>query len=258
VLKKRIIGVVTVKDGWAVQSIGYKKYLPLGHPERLVENLDRWGADEILLQVIDRSKDGSGPDFKMLDRIAKLGLGTPLIYGGGIRTVRDGITAIQCGADRLVLDALLVDASMIVCKLSESLGAQALIGATPMQIHKGEGHYMNYRDRSVTVMPPSILELIKDASISELLLIDAENEGRDNSFDTQLVEDFPNQNIPLILFGGISNASQMRQMLQIKNVAAVAIGNFLNYREHAIQNFKEDLGTASLRAPIYQSDHQVN
>ncbi len=54
-LKKRLIGVVTVREGWAVQSFCYNRYLPLGRPEAIVENLDRWGADEILIHCIDRS-----------------------------------------------------------------------------------------------------------------------------------------------------------------------------------------------------------
>ena len=82
-LKKRLIGVVTIKNGWAVQSFGYQRYLPLGKPECLVENLDRWGADEILVHVIDRSVSGEGPDYELLEKFARLGLGTPLIYGGG-------------------------------------------------------------------------------------------------------------------------------------------------------------------------------
>ena len=54
-LKKRLAGLITVLDGWAVQSIGYKKYLPLGRPEIIAENLERWGVDEILvLSIIDQ------------------------------------------------------------------------------------------------------------------------------------------------------------------------------------------------------------
>ena len=102
-LKKRLIGVVTVKNGWAVQSFGYRKYLPLGKPECLVENFDRWGADEILVQVIDRSLTERGPDFELLEKLGRLGLGTPLIYGGGIRNVEEGMKVIQSGADRLSL-----------------------------------------------------------------------------------------------------------------------------------------------------------
>jgi len=71
-LKKRLIGVITIKNGWAVQSFGYRRYLPLGKPECLVGNLDRWGADEILVQVIDRSEANRGPDFELLERLGAL------------------------------------------------------------------------------------------------------------------------------------------------------------------------------------------
>ena len=62
-IKKRLIGAVIVKNGWAVQSFGYNKYLPLGRPSILIKNLNRWGADEILVNVIDRSHKNLGPDL---------------------------------------------------------------------------------------------------------------------------------------------------------------------------------------------------
>ena len=54
-LNKRLIGVITVKNNIAVQSFGYKNYLPIGDPRVLAENLDRWGADEIHVNCIDRT-----------------------------------------------------------------------------------------------------------------------------------------------------------------------------------------------------------
>jgi len=53
-VRKRLIGVITVIDNMAVQSFGYNRYLPLGDPGILAENLDRWRADEILVSCIDR------------------------------------------------------------------------------------------------------------------------------------------------------------------------------------------------------------
>ena len=35
--KKRIIGTIIVKSDYAVQSFGFKKYLPLGKPEILAK-----------------------------------------------------------------------------------------------------------------------------------------------------------------------------------------------------------------------------
>ena len=89
-IQKRLIGVITVKQGWAVQSFGYRRHLPMGRPEVVAENLDRWGVDEILLQCIDRSRHGLGPDLALLERISRKGLATPLIYQGGIRSVEIG------------------------------------------------------------------------------------------------------------------------------------------------------------------------
>ena len=57
-VKKRIIGVITVKDRLAVQSFGYKKYLPLGNQVVLQKILI--DVDEILVQSIDRSANNWG------------------------------------------------------------------------------------------------------------------------------------------------------------------------------------------------------
>ena len=72
--KKRLIGAVIVKENLAIQSIGYKKYLPLGKPEIIVKNLDRWKADEILISVIDRSKSNLEPNYKVLEKIKNINI----------------------------------------------------------------------------------------------------------------------------------------------------------------------------------------
>lgn len=42
-LKKRVAANLVVKDGIVVQSIGFKKYLPVGKPEIAIEFLNQWG-----------------------------------------------------------------------------------------------------------------------------------------------------------------------------------------------------------------------
>ncbi len=254
-LKKRLVGVVTVKEGWAVQSMGYHRYMPLGKPECLVENLDRWGADEILVQVIDRSIHGFGPDFELLDRLAKLGISTPLIYAGGVRSIDDGIKVIQMGADRLAIDALLHDDPAQVYSLSTRLGAQAIIAVLPVAKTGGEVEWFDYRTRKSSVVSAEVLELVNKNAISEVMLVDWLNEGVPLGFDQALVEDTLLNNIPLIVFGGISNSQQLSVLLRNSNVAAVAIGNFLSYQEHAIQKFKLELVSIPLRTPIFESKY---
>ena len=51
-----------------------KKYLPIGTPYIIAENLDRWGADEIIILSIDRSRHSLGPDKQTLSSINSLSI----------------------------------------------------------------------------------------------------------------------------------------------------------------------------------------
>ena len=252
-LKKRLIGVVTVKREWAVQSFGYRHYLPLGKPECLVENLDRWGADEILVQVIDRSSCELGPDFELLERIGALGLETPLIYAGGIRSVADGVRLVQAGADRLVVDTLLHDDLSAVRALSGRLGAQALIASLPLSWQLDHLSWLDYRTQITSTIPDDVLDLFRSDVVSEVLITDWQNEGRPAGFDQGLVDQFPLRDVPVIAFGGISEPKQMKILLQSENTAAIAVGNFLAYEEHAVQRYKEALAGMPMRPATYET-----
>lgn len=256
-LKKRLIGVVTVKNGLAVQSFGYQKHLPLGRPEYLVENLDRWGADEIFVQVIDRSKEKLGPDFDLLEKLGGLGLRTPLIYAGGIRSLADGVKLVQLGADRIVVDSLLHEDLFAIKTLSEHLGAQALIASMPMSWQDNTLLWLNHRTHTSALLSSEVLSFIDSGIISEVLVTDWIHEGYSNSFEELLIERFPLANVPMIALGGINEHTQMKSLLLRSNVAAIAMGNFLSYREHAIQTYKEALAGMPLRGATYESTFSI-
>lgn len=250
-LKKRLIGVITVKAGVAVQSFGYSRYLPLGSPECLAENLDRWGVDEILVLCIDRSRSGHGPDLALLRRLGALGLSTPLSYGGGVHTAAEAAQAIQAGAERLCLDAVLHTNPGAVRDMAALLGSQALVAALPMVMRDGEMlHYAYLQGRLLPNMEETI-RLFDDGTVSEALLIDAVHEGQRNAFDAELVRRFPRPATPLIVFGGISEPAQVAPLLAHSEVVAVAVGNSLNYSEHAVQNLKQQVQSPSLRPAVY-------
>lgn len=253
-LKKRLIGVVTVRHGWAVQSFGYRRYLPLGKPEMLVENLDRWGADEILVQCIDRSAKDLGPDFELIKRMGALGLSTPLIYGGGIRDVADAVKVVKFGADRLALDAMLWAAPQRLETLSRELGTQALIAHMPVRINEHVLSWLNYSDRSEIKLNSGVLSDLHLDWVSEVMLTDFEHEGIAYSFDEAIPTRFPLLKKPLLLFGGISEPAQIQRLLSQSNVVGVGVGNFLSYKEHAIQRLKNNLGGMPIRAAHYADD----
>ncbi|WP_224703636.1 HisA/HisF-related TIM barrel protein [Devosia aquimaris] len=250
-LRKRIVGVITVKDGWAVQSMGYRRYLPLGRPEILALNLDRWGADEIVLQCIDRTSTQAGPDIAMIERVAQKGLTTPLIYLGGIHTAQQAVAVVHAGADRIAIDAMLTDEPSQVHEIEANLGAQAIIAALPLSVEPAGLMHRNYRTGALAPLSDTVLELMSKRIVSEVMTIDWRNDGG-TAFDTRILDTFPLADIPLIAFGGLAGADQLRGVLTRKSVVAAAVGNTLNYREHAIRHLKKALGDLPIRAPSHE------
>jgi imidazole glycerol-phosphate synthase subunit HisF len=250
VLKKRLVGVVIVKNGWAIQSIGYKRYLPLGKPECIVENLDRWGADEIIILSIDRTKNALGPDFSLIKKLSSLCLETPLIYGGGIASIDDGLKVIKLGADRICVDSLLHNSHHVLKKLSQNLGQQAIIGVMPVSCDNNLIEWLDYRNNTSLRLKEYHLNELSQL-ISELMIIDWANEGYPSSFNMDIISCFYPTTIPLIPFGGLNEVNKIDKLLADKKISAVALGNFLNYKEHSLQRYKKELNKTYIRTPYY-------
>lgn len=251
-LHKRLAGVITVKNGWAVQSVGYGRHLPLGRPEVLAENLDRWGVDEIVLQCIDRAAHGGGPDLPLLQRLSRRGLSTPLLYVGGIRHAADAVAAVQAGAERVGVDALLHDDPQAAAELAGPLGAQAVVAVMPLALDDaGSLAWLDHRSRRQQPLPGLLLEVLGSGAFSEALLVDWRHEGRPGGFDRRLPTAWPLPALPLIAFGGLGEPALTREVLGQAGVVCVAVGNMLSYREHAVQQLKHMLAGLPLRAPAY-------
>ena len=246
-LRKRLLGAVIVRQGWAVQSFGYRRWLPLGQPERVVENLDRWGADGIVVLAIDRGE--KGPDLQLIERLGALGLSTPLTYGGGLATETQAREAVRAGAERLVLDTVLSVNPQAVGEMASAVGAQALVAALPMlQVETGEVLHLQHRKWSKRPVSPSLHTLFANGAVSEILVIDAAGEGEGKGFNETLLKVVePLSDLPLLAFGGLSRAEEIRPLLSRQQLAGVVVGNALNYREHAIGQLKAKLTDQPLR-----------
>ena len=248
-LRKRLLGAVVVRQGWAVQSFGYRRWLPLGKPECLVENLDRWGADGIVVLSTDRGDHG--PDLQLIERLGALGLSTPLTYGGGLFTEEHARAAVRAGAERLVLDSMLSLNAQAVRAMASAVGVQALVASLPLlQSATGEVFHLQHRTGIQSALSAPINKLIAAEQVSEVLVIDAAGEGEAQGFNPALLEAVEAQtSLPLLAFGGLAQVEHIRPLLSRPLLAGVVVGNALNYREHAIGQLKASLTDQPRPAP---------
>lgn len=251
-VKKRLIGTIIVKSGWAVQSFSYGRYLPLGRPSTVAKNLDRWGVDEIAILAIDRSQTASGPDFDLLSTIRDLNLTTPISYGGGIRNADDAKRAIEIACERVVVESLLFNDLGEIENLVKVIGGQAVIASIPITNQNDQFCRYDYINKCEFSLKENDVRTLVDLGISELLVIDKDAEGSLGEFELEKLQVFHDMDIKLIAFGGIVGASLTSSILKNPNVSAVAVGNSLNYCEQAVHKLKQDLDMCDLRRQTFR------
>ncbi len=250
-LKKRLSAVVTVQNDLAVQSFEYKKYLPIGDPCIVVENLNRWGADEIIILDINRSRFDLGPNINLLRKLSSSKLSTPLIYGGGIGCYKQAVLAIKQGADRIIVDSLVHHDLKAISDISKTLGAQAIIPSMPVKNSPKAGLLLyDYQNRTYSDRDP--IELITEMTpfCSEFLIIDHVSEGYTGRFNREILNAIKVEQ-KLIVYGGLPLCKNLRSIFQHKSISSVALGNPLYYKEHQIQRVREQNESVSLRTPNY-------
>lgn len=240
-IKKRIIGVVLIKDGIAVQSIEFKRFLPIGSPGVVIQYLDRWGIDEIIVLHIDATINSSKPSIDNIKAYAKL-CQVPLAIGGGINHINDVKELIQAGADKIVLNTNAILQPELVTKASELCGSQSVVVA--LDVRKVEKEYLVYTHSGSRFSGFTVQQLVKKLvhyGAGEMMITSIDRDGRKTGYDLELIELVTQElNVPIIACGGVGNPQHLKEALKF-GVSGLAVGNFFHFTEHCVTKTKQYL-----------------
>ena len=234
-LKKRIIAVLTIYDGIIVQSIGFKKYLPIGKPEIAVEFLNQWGIDEIILLDICATKYNQSPNYELIKKIAKYNR-VPLTVGGGIKELDQIKNLMDCGADKISLNHLLNTDSNLITRASDIFGNQCIVisidGVKDNNKYK-VFDYMNNKIKDTTVQ--SLAESVEKKGAGEILINSVEKDGSKSGYDFNLINTITTAvKIPVISCGGAGSPHHLLQAALETNTSGIAAGNYFHFSEHSV------------------------
>jgi cyclase len=238
-LKKRVVATLVVKDGIVVQSINFKKYLPVGRPAIAVEFLNQWGIDEIILLDISASAAKRTPDFDMIKK-ASAKCYVPLTIGGGITEISDIETLMLCGADKVSLNQSILHNPELITKAAKMFGNQCVVvSIDAVKTDKGYQVY-DYLTGSVRSESPSILAAkCEDLGAGEILINSVDKDGLYTGYDISLISSIcETVSVPVIACGGAKNANDFIDVFQKTKASAASAGNFFHFTEHAVNTTK--------------------
>jgi len=239
-LKTRLIGVVLVKHGIAVQSIGFSTFRPIGAPHIAVKYLDRWGIDEVVLLHIDRAPSSSASADSVRTYAGQSQM--PLSVGGGIRSIDDVKRFIHSGADKVVMNTTLVTSPDLVTAAARLFGNQCVVAS--IDARRNEAGYEAYVDGGRTgtsITPAQLAARAENLGAGEIFVTSIERDGSKRGYDLELIASVKNAvTIPVIACGGAGAPQHMRAAIDA-GASAVAAGNILHYTEHSVIVLKRQL-----------------
>lgn len=238
-LKKRIAASLIVRNGIVVQSIGFKKFLPVGKPEIAIEFLNQWGIDEIILLDISARRNLKVIDFDLVKSATKKCF-VPLTVGGGIRNVDDIKALMQCGADKISLNYSAIHEPGLISEAAKIFGDQCVVVSID-SIETKEGYRVyDYLENKVTnILPAEMAQKIQDLGAGEVLINSVNRDGSYIGYDLKLINEICSSvTIPVICAGGAKNANDLVTVFQHTNVSAASAANFFHFTEHSVNMAK--------------------
>jgi cyclase len=234
-VKKRLIACLLIRDGLLVQSICFKKYLPIGHPKFQLENISRWDVDEIILLDISATKNKTLIDIGNLKELSK-NCFVPLSVGGGIKSIYDVKRIIQNGADKVVINSHAFSNPELISKSANEFGSQCIIVSIDCK-KEHDGRYQVYKESGSMATGLSPIDWALKAEklgAGELLINSIDRDGSKEGYDIDLINEISNKTkINVIACGGVGKFSDFALGILKGNATAVAAGNIFHYIEHS-------------------------
>lgn len=271
-LKKRIIPVLLLRNGWLVQSYKFKEYKNLGNPTAAVKRLTEWGSDELI--YLDISKDGDEYDLRREDlktpnrtsiiqimRDVATFTYMPITVGGGIRTMKDVETRLKAGADKVAINTMAIQRPAFITEIAKEFGAQCVVVSVDAKL-VGNDHKVVKNGQEVTDLGvEEFVKKVADSGAGEVLINSVDEDGGKMGYDLDLLSKVKSAvSIPVIALGGAGDWDDFAEAFDEAGVDAVAAANIFQHVDQSVYLAKKQLYEKGypVRAPELLTIDKVN
>jgi len=243
-LRKRIIFALIYSDGNFMQSRNFRLQ-KVGNLHWLEKNYKFQNIAFALDELMLNASKGEKNMLEFASTISKLvnDVFIPIAAGGGIRTMEDADLLFKSGADKIVLNSLLVENPDMVKEIIKNYGSQSVVACIDCKL-RDDNYEIFIKDGSLKIDYElkeyvAYLELL---GVGEIYLNSIDKDGTGFGYDQSLIDTVNRiTSLPLIIAGGAGNESHLAQGLKIENVSAVATANLFNFIGNGLPNARRQL-----------------
>ena len=239
----RIIPRMDIKGPNLVKGVHMEGLRIMGEPDEFVRYYYEDGADEIIYIDTVASLYGRNHLTEIVKKAASETF-IPLTVGGGIRSVEDIQTLLDCGADKVAINTAAIKDPSVIRAAVKQFGSQCIVVSIQAQ-KRGPNEYEcltdNARERT-EIRVEDWVKQVAEMGAGEILLTSVDRDGTATGFDEDLIRLVaPLASMPLIISGGAGSPKQVRDILEIEGINAVAIASMFHYHHQILEENKHVL-----------------
>lgn len=250
-LAKRIIPCLDVKDFRTVKGRQFQNLQDAGDPIYLAWHYCQQGADELVFLDIAASLEARSAREAFVREVAR-NVCIPFTVGGGIRSVADAASLLECGADKVSVNTAAVKRPDLLDELALEFGSQAVVLAIDSRSSALGQRVCIYGGSQLTDF--ATLDWAKEAverGAGEFLLTSLDNDGVKEGFNIDLNRLVAEQvSVPLIASGGAGSMQDFLDVFREAQVEAALAASVFHYSEFSIPELKRYLNANEIEVRL--------
>ncbi|MHB1105210.1 MAG: HisA/HisF-related TIM barrel protein [Lutibacter sp.] len=252
-LKKRLIPVLYIKNGFIVRSENFEEFKIIGNVVNEVRRYNQWDIDELVYVDISRDKnyDSKRDDHKInrvnsiddvLDVVSKECF-MPLTFGGGVRDLATIKKYLKNGADKVILNTMLHTNAEAVKEAVQIFGSQAIVAGIDYRIINDEVcFFIENGTKKIDYNLKQLSDYILELGCGEVFLTSIDRDGAGEGYDLKTIEEVVNQfSIPVVACGGALQIFDFEEVAEIEAISGIAAGNMFHFTENIYPRSKKKL-----------------
>jgi imidazole glycerol-phosphate synthase subunit HisF len=247
-LKTRLIPCLVLRNNVIVQSVGFRRYLPVGSASISIEFVANWDVDEIFLVDITASKEQRKPDYNLIRSISRKCF-VPLTVGGGIHEVGDIRQVIRAGGDKISINSEAVKNPDFITEGARLYGRQCIVVSIDVKRTEG-GRYEVFVDsgkRPTGLDAVAWAKTVERYGAGEIFLNSIDRDGLKQGYDLEILSRVSESvSIPVIACGGVGIMEHFAEGVIKGKASAVSAANIFHYTEHSTIVAKAFLRSAGI------------
>ncbi len=179
----------------------------------------------------------------------------PISVGGGVESMDYAKALFNSGADKIVINSALTEKPLLVKKLIEEYGSQAIVASIDflaennnIQIFKNNG--------SCSIAEYSFskyIDYVQNLGVGEVYLNSIRKDGTGQGYDLDVIDLYLSQfNIPVIIAGGAGNSKHLIEAIKVPKIDAVATANLFNFLGDSLPNSREAMVSEGIPLAMFK------